>query len=160
LQPEQADAVLINQLIALDASYGLDARLYAGGTTFSMTGRLALDDELELLPPEALVAAMQDAVSDLDDAFEKLPRQDIVAARGIVFEPTSEEGAFTFEFEVATASLKQEVIEFVGLNALNDAADFGAVGDAPFDTSSPVSGVRGYQLTFNVVIRDLDFVSV
>jgi hypothetical protein len=137
LQPEQADAVLINQLIALDAGYGLDARLYAGGTTFSMTGRLALDD-----------------------AFEKLPRQDIVAALGIVFEPTSEEGAFTFEFEVATASLKQEVIEFVGLNALNDAADFGAVGDAPLDTSSPVSGVRGYQLTFNVVIRDLDFVSV
>jgi hypothetical protein len=43
---------------------------------------------------------------------------------------------------------------------LNDAIDFGEADDVPLDTGFPMSGVSEYQLTFNVVTRDLDFASV
>jgi hypothetical protein len=156
----EADAALIDQLIDLDASYDPEASLYAAGATFGMIGRLALNDQLDVLPPEALVAATQDAVGDLEYALENLPQQELVTALGILFEPTSEQGEFAFDFEVTTTSLKQEFIEFVALNALNDAIDFGEADDVPLDTGFPMSGVSEYQLTFNVVTRDLDFASV
>jgi hypothetical protein len=105
-------------------------------------------------------AATQDAVGDLEYALENLPQQELVTALGILFEPTSEQGEFAFDFEVTTTSLKQEFIEFVALNALNDAIDFGEADDVPLDTGFPMSGVSEYQLTFNVVTRDLDFASV
>jgi hypothetical protein len=83
-----------------------------------------------------------------------------VLALGTLFQPTEEEGVFAFDFDVATTSLKQEFFEYVALNALNDAVDFGEADDAPLYTGFPVSGVSEYRLTFNVANRDLDFVSV
>jgi hypothetical protein len=67
---------------------------------------------------------------------------------------------FTFEFDVTTRSLREEFVEYLALNALNDALDFGEADDSPLDTGLPAPGVSEYQLTFNVVSRDLDFVSV
>jgi hypothetical protein len=156
----RADAALVKSLIKLDASYDPEASLYAGGTTFAMIGRLALNDQLDILSPRVLVAATQDAVGDIEYALENLPQQELVLALGTLFQPTEEEGVFAFDFDVATTSLKQEFLEYVALNALNDAVDFGEADDTPLDTGFPVSGVSEYRLTFNVANRDLDFVSV
>ena len=125
-----------------------------------MLGRLSLHDQLDLLSPKALIAATQDAVGDIQYGLENLPQQDLVAALGTLFDPTSEPGVFAFDFDVRTTSVRQELVEFVAMNALNDAIDAGEADDAPLDTGFPVSGVSEYQLTFNLVTRDLDFLSV
>jgi hypothetical protein len=156
----QADATLVNSLIGLDASYDPEASFYAGGATFAMIARLALNDQLEVVPPTVLIAATQDAASDIRYALENLPQQELVEATSILFEPTTEVEVFAFNFEVTTTSLGQEVVEYIVLNALNDAVDFGETDDAPLDTGFPMSGVSEYQLAFNVVTRDLDFLSV
>jgi len=156
----KADASLVKSLIKLDASYDPEASLYAGGATFAMIGRLAINDKLHLLPPKVLIAAVEDAVGDIQYGLENLPQQELVAALGSLFEPTSDPGVFAFDFEVETTSIRQEFIEYVALNALNDAIDFGEVDDSPLDTGLPVSGVSEYRLTFEVATRDLDFLSV
>ena len=156
----KADASLVKSLIKLDASYDPEASLYAGGSTFAMIGRLALNDKLHLLPPKVLITAVEDAVGDIQYGLENLPQQELVAALGILFGPTSETGVFAFDFEVETTSIRQEFIEYVALNALNDSIDFGEVDDSPLDTGFPVSGVSEYRLTFEVATRDLDFLSV
>ncbi|MGF9764675.1 hypothetical protein AAII07_57320 [Microvirga sp. 0TCS3.31] len=156
----KADASLIRSLIKLDASYDPEASFYAGGTTLAMIGRLAINDELHLLSPKVLISAVGDAVGDIQYGLENLPQQELVAALGSLFEPTSDPGVFAFDFEVETTSIRQEFIEYVALNALNDAIDFGEADDAPLDTGFPVGGVSEYQLTFNIANRDLDFVSV
>ena len=156
----KADASLVKSLIKLDASYDPEASLYAGGSTFAMIGRLAINDKLHFLPPKVLITAVEDAVGDIQYGLENLPQQELVAALGTLFEPTSETGVFAFDFEVETTSIRQEFIEYVALNALNDSIDFGEVDDSPLDTGFPVSGVSEYRLTFEVATRDLDFLSV
>ena len=156
----KADASLVKSLIKLDASYDPEASLYAGGSTFAMIGRLAINDKLHFLPPKVLITAVEDAVGDIQYGLENLPQQELVAALGSLFEPTSETGVFAFDFEVETTSIRQEFIEYVALNALNDSIDFGEVDDSPLDTGFPVSGVSEYRLTFEVATRDLDFLSV
>ena len=155
----RADASLVKSLIKLDASYDPEASLYAGSANFAMIGRLAINDELHFLPPKVLITAVEDAVGDIQYGLENLPEEELVAALGTLFEPTSE-GVFTFEFDVTTTSLREEFVEYIALNALNDAIDFGEADDAPLDTGFPVAGISEYQLTFNLVSRDLDFVSV
>jgi hypothetical protein len=155
----QADAALINALILFDASSDPEASLYAGGSTLAMLGRLAINDQLDLLPPAVLVAAAKDAVGDIHHALENLPQQELVAALDLLFDQTSE-GVFEFDFEVTTTSLEQEFIERIAVNALNDVLDDGEADDAPVDTGFPVSGVSEYQVTFDIATRDLDFLSV
>jgi hypothetical protein len=154
----KADVSLVKSLIKLDASYDPEASIYAGAATFAMIGRLAINDKLHLLPPKVLIAGVEDALGDIQYGLENLPQEELVAALGILFEPTSETGVFAFDFEVETTSTRQEFIEYVALNALNHAIDFGEADDAPLDTGLPVPGVSEYQLTFNVVTRDLDLV--
>ncbi|MDP8920660.1 MAG: hypothetical protein M3O00_17625 [Pseudomonadota bacterium] len=156
----RADVSLIKSLIKLDASYDPEASLYAGSASFAMIGRLAINDKLHLVSPKVLIAAVEDAVGDIQYGLENLPHQELVAALGKLFEPTSDPGVFAFDFEVETTSFRQEVVEYVALNALNDAIDFGDADDAPLNTGFPVGGVSEYQLTFNIANRDLDFVSV
>ena len=156
----KADASLIKSLITLDASYDPEASFYAGGTSLAMIGRLAINDKLHLLPPKVLISAVEDAVGDIQYGLENLPQQELLAALGILFEPTSDPRVFAFDFEVETTSIRQEFFEYVALNALNDAIDFGEAEDVPLDTGFPLSGVSEYQLTFNITNRDLDFVSV
>jgi hypothetical protein len=156
----RADVSLIKSLIKLDASYNPEASLYAGSASFAMIGRLAINDKLHLVSPKVLIAAVEDAVGDIQYGLENLPHQELVAALGKLFEPTSDPGVFAFDFEVETTSFRQEVVEYVALNALNDAIDFGDADDAPLNTGFPVGGVSEYQLTFNIANRDLDFVSV
>jgi hypothetical protein len=153
----KADVSLIKSLIRLDASYDPEASLYAGSATFAMVGRLAINDKLHLLPPKVLVAAVEDSVSDIQYGLENLPEEELAVALGRLFESTPE-GLFTFDFDVTTRSLREEFVEYVALNALNDALDSGEADDAPLDTGLPVSGVSEYQLTFNVANRDLDLV--
>ena len=156
----KADASLVKSLIKLDASYDPEASFYAGGATLAMIGRLAINDKLHLLSPKVLIAAVEDAVGDIQYGLENLPQQELVAALGILFEPTSEPGVLAFNFEVETTSVRQEFVEYLALNALNDAIDFGEADDAPLETGFPVSGVSDYRLTFDVATRDLDFLSV
>ncbi|ANY83421.1 hypothetical protein BB934_34620 (plasmid) [Microvirga ossetica] len=156
----KADASLVKSLIKLDASYDPEASLYAGGSTFAMIGRLAINDKLHFLPPKVLITAVEDAVGDIQYGLENLPQQELVAALGTLFEPTSETGVFAFDFEVETTSTGQEFIEYIALTVLNDAIDFDEIDDAPLDTGFPVSGVSEYRLTFEVATRDLDFLSV
>lgn len=156
----RADASLVKSLIKLDASYDPEASLYAGGTTLAMIGRLAINDKLDFLSPKVLITAFEDAVSDIQYGFENLPQRELAVALGSLFEPTSETGVFAFNFEVATTSIRQEFVEYLALNALNDALDFGEADDIPLETGFPVSGVSEYRLTFDVVTRDLDFLSV
>jgi hypothetical protein len=156
----KADASLVKSLIKLDASYDPEASFYAGGATLAMIGRLAINDKLHILPPKVLLTAVEDAVGDIQYGLENLPQQELAVALGSLFEPTSDPGVFAFDFEVETTSIRQEFIEYVALNALNDAIDFGEADDAPLDTGFPVGGVSEYQLTFNIANRDLDFVSV
>ncbi|MEE1613831.1 hypothetical protein [Microvirga sp. CF3016] len=156
----EADVALVEELTVLDARYDPEASLYAGGATFGMIGRLALNDELDTLSLPALLAATQDAVGDIRYGLENLPQQELVSALGLLFEPTGEEGVFAFDFEVTTTSLDEEIVEYLALNALNDAVDFGEADDGPLDTGLPFSGTSDYRLTFNVATRDLDFVSV
>jgi hypothetical protein len=155
----KADASLVKSLIKLDASYDPEASFYAGGATLAMIGRLAIHDKLHILPPKVLIAAVEDAVGDIQYGLENLPQQELVAALGSLFEPTSDPGVFAFDFEVETTSIRQEFIEYIALNALNDAIDFGEVDDTPLDTGFPVSGVSEYRLKFDVATRDLDFLS-
>ena len=126
----KADASLVKSLIKLDASYDPEASLYAGGSTFAMIGRLAINDKLHFLPPKVLITAVEDAVGDIQYGLENLPQQELIAALGTLFEPTSETGVFAFDFEVETTSIRQEFIEYVALNALNDSIDFGEVDDS------------------------------
>jgi hypothetical protein len=156
----RADASLVKSLIKLDASYDPEASFYAGGATLAMIGRLAINDKLHFLSPKVLITAVEDAVSDIQYGLENLPQQELVAALDGLFEPTSDPGVFAFDFEVKTKSIRQEFIEYVALNVLNDAVDFSEADDAPLDTGFPVSGVSEYQLTFNVLTRDLDLLSV
>jgi hypothetical protein len=156
----KADASLVKSLIKLDASYDPEASFYAGGATLAMIGRLAINDKLHILPPKVLLTAVEDAVGDIQYGLENLPQQELAVALGSLLEPTSNPGVFAFDFEVETTSIRQEFIEYVALNALNDAIDFGEADDAPLDTGFPVGGVSEYQLTFNIANRDLDFVSV
>ncbi|ANY83074.1 hypothetical protein BB934_33250 (plasmid) [Microvirga ossetica] len=151
---------MVKSLIKLDASYDPEASLYAGGSTFAMIGRLAINDKLHFLPPKVLITAVEDAVGDIQYGLENLPQQELVAALGTLFEPTSETGVFAFDFEVETTSTGQEFIEYIALTVLNDAIDFDEIDDAPLDTGFPVSGVSEYRLTFEVATRDLDFLSV
>ncbi|KLK90773.1 hypothetical protein AA309_24015 [Microvirga vignae] len=155
----KADARLVKSLIKLDASYDPEASLYAAGATFTMLGRLALHDQIDLLPPKVLVAATQDAVSDIQHALENLPQQELVVALGSLFEPTSELGVFEFKFDITTTSPEQEVIERTVVNALNVFLDSGEPEDVPVDTGFPVPGVSEYRLTFNLFTHDLDFLS-
>jgi hypothetical protein len=155
-----ADASLVKSLTMLDASYDPEASFYAGGATLAMIGRLAINDKLHLLSPKVLIAAVEDAVGDIQYGLENLPQQELVAALGILFEPTSETGVFAFNVKVETTSIRQEFVEYLALNALNDAVDFGEADDAPLETGLPVSGVSEYRLTFDVATRDLDFLSV
>jgi hypothetical protein len=155
----KADVSLVKSLIKLDASYDPEASFYAGGATLAMIGRLAINDKLHILPPKVLIAAVEDAVGDIQYGLENLPQQELVAALGGLFEPTSDPGVFAFDFEVETTSIRQEFIEYIALNALNDAIDFGEVDDTPLDTGFPVSGVSEYRLKFDVATRDLDFLS-
>ena len=156
----KADASLVKSLIKLDSSYDPEASFYAGGATLAMIGRLAINDKLHILPPKVLIAAVEDAVGDIQYGLENLPQQELAAALGSLFEPTSDPGVFAFDFEVETTSIRQEFIEYVALNALNDAIDFGEADDVPLNTGFPLSGASEYQLTFNIANRDLDFVSV
>lgn len=156
----EADAALVEELIDLDARYDPEASLYAGGATFGMIGRLALNDQLDALSLPLLVAATEDAVGDIRYGLENLPQQELVSALGLLFEPTAEEGVFAFDFDVTTTSLDEEIVEYLALNALNDAVDSGETDDVPLDTGLPFSGTSDYRLTFNVATRDLDFVSV
>jgi hypothetical protein len=156
----KADVSLVKSLIKLDASYDPEASVYAGGTTLAMIGRLAINDKLHILPPKVLLRAVEDAVGDIQYGLENLPQQELAAALGSLFEPTSDPGVFAFDFEVETTSIRQEFVEYLALNVLNDAADFGEADDAPLDTGFPASGVSEYQLTFNVLNRDLDLLSV
>ena len=156
----RADVSLVKSLIKLDTSYDPEASLYAGSSTFAMIGRLAINDKLHLLSPKVLIAAVEGAVGDIQYGFENLPQQELAAALGSLFEPTSDPGVFAFNFEVQTTSVRQEVVEYVALNAVNDAIDFGEADDALLDTGLPVGGVNGYQINFNLANRDLDFVSV
>jgi hypothetical protein len=156
----RADASLVKSLIRLDASYDPEASLYAGGATLAMIGRLAINDKLQILPPKVLLTGVQDAVGDIQYGLENLPQQELAAALGTLFEPTSEPGVFAFDFEVETTSVRQEFVEYLALSALNDAIDFGETDDAPLDTGFPVNGVSEYRLTFDVATRDLDFLSV
>jgi hypothetical protein len=155
----KADVALVKSLIKLDASYDPEASLYAGAASFAMIGRLALHDYLDLLSPKVLVAATQDAVSDIQYGLENLPQQELVTALAVLFEPTPQAGVFAFGFEVETTSLGQEFVERIAVNALNNALDFGEVDDVPLDTGFPVSGVSEYQITFNVFTKDVDFLS-
>ncbi len=155
----KADVSLIKSLIGLDASYDPEASLYAGGATLTMIGRLAVNDKLHLISPKVLIAAVEDAVGDIRYGLENLPREELAVALNTLFEPTSP-GVFTFGFDVTTTTLREEFVEYVVLNALNDAIDFGEADDAPLDTGFPVSGVSEYQLTFNAANRDLDFAVV
>lgn len=156
----QADAALVEDLVELDARYDPEASLYAGGATLGMIARLALNDELDALSLPLLVVATEDAVGDIRYGLENLPQQELVSALALLFEPTAQEGVFAFDFDVTTTSLDEEVVEYLALNALNDAVDSGEADDAPVDTGLPFSGTSDYRLTFNVATRDLDFVSV
>jgi hypothetical protein len=156
----RADASLVKSLIKLDASYDPEASFYAGGTTLAMIGRLAINDKLHFLSPKVLITAVEDAVGDIQYGLENLPQQELIVALGALFEPTPETGVFAFDFEIETTSARQEFVEYLALNALNAAIDFGEADDAPLDTGFPVSGVSEYQITFNVLTRDLDLLSV
>jgi hypothetical protein len=156
----EADVALVEDLVDLDASYDPEASLYAGGATFAMIGRLALNDQLDALSLPVLIAATEDAVGDIRYGLENLPQQELVSALGLLFEPTAEEGVFAFDFDVTTTSLDEEIVEYLALNALNDAVDSGEADDAPLDTGLPFDGVSAYQLTFTLATRDLDFVSI
>ncbi|WP_201865083.1 hypothetical protein [Microvirga soli] len=156
----KADASLVKSLIKLDASYDPEASFYAGGATLAMIGRIAINDKLHFLSPNLLITAVEDAVGDIQYGLENLPQQELIVALGALFEPTPETGVFTFDFEVETTSVRQEFVEYLALNALNDAVDFGEADDAPLNTGFPVSGVSDYQITFNLLTRDLDLLSV
>jgi hypothetical protein len=159
-QQAKADVALIKSLTSLDASYDPEASLYAGFSTLALVERLAVNGKLNLLPPTLLVAAAQDGVGDIRYAFEHLPAPDLAGAASFLFEPTSDPTVVAFGFEVTTTSARQEFAEWVALNALNRALDFGEADDMPLATGFPISGTSEYQLTFNTLTRDVDLLSV
>ena len=155
----QADATLLGAVVQLDASYDPEASLYAGATTFGMIGSLALHGFLGLLSPFKLIAALNDAVHDIEFGLEHLPQSELVQALNFIFEPSGDPNVFVFDFAITTTAFRQELVEGVAMNTLNAILDSGEADDVPLHTGFPFPGTSHYELAYNAMTGDLDLLA-
>lgn len=152
-----ADISLLKSLVKLDASYDAEASLYAGFASLGMIGDLAIHNDLDLLSPSLLIAALGDAAGDIEYGLDNLPPQELALVLGSIFEQTGPT-TFAFDFSITTSSFTEEALEWVALNAVDAALDFGE-GDPPLNTGFPFPGTSDYQLSYDVLTHDLDLLS-
>lgn len=152
----QADAALLGAVVAVNSHYDPEAALYAGSITLGMVGSLALHGFLNVLSPFQLIAALTDAVRDIDWGLDHLPQSELADALNFIFEPTADPNVFVFDFAIKTTSFKQELVEAVAMNTLNTIIDGGEADNVPLNTGFPFPGTSHYELAYNAITGDLD----
>lgn len=153
----QADAALLSSVVAVNSHYDPEAALYAGSMTLGMVGSLALHGFLSVLSPFQLIAALTDAVRDIDWGLDHLPQSELADALNFIFEPTADPSVFVFDFAIRTTSFRQELAEAVAMNTLNTIIDGGEADNVPLVTGFPFPGTSHYELAYNAITGDLDF---
>ena len=147
-----ADIHLLEALTVTDTSYDAEASLYDALATIGMLGRLLINDQLDLISPSLLLAAVTDAASDLEYALRNLPADEQLLALQTIFGP-SVTGIYDLSFTFPSIS---------GVNAIDELIEFFAVSgvaaaiNEPGDILALPSGPDDYILRFNVWTSDLD----
>ena len=155
----QADATFLGSVVALDSRNDPEMALYAGATTIGMIGSLALHGFLGMLSPFQLVAALKDAVLDIDYGLDNLPETELIEALNFFFEPGDDPGVIVFDFVIKTTSFRQELVEAIAMNALDGFLDGGEADNLPINTGFPFPGTSPYWLGYNAITGDLDLLA-
>jgi hypothetical protein len=92
--------------------------------------------------------------------LDHLPSSELAQALTEIFTPTSDPNTFAFDFSITTTTYQQESYEFLAMNALNTALDFGSSDYTVLNTGFPFPGTTDYELTYNVVTHDLDLLGL
>ena len=112
---------------------------------------VADNDQLDLISPSLLLAAVTDAASDLEYALQNLPADEQLLALQTIFGP-SVTGIYDLNFTFPSISGVNEIDETIEFFAVSSVA---AAINEPGDISLP-SGPDDYILRFNVWTSDLD----
>ena len=153
-----ADLSLLTSLVLLDARYDPEASLYAGGATIGMLGSLAAHGFLDDLPLSFIVAAVADAVRDIEFGLQNLPSDELAEGLAFLFEPSGPV-TYVLDFSITTSTVGEEFFELLAMNTLNGLLDAGEADNAPLDTGFPAPGTTEYTLEFNLFTRDLDLLA-
>jgi hypothetical protein len=129
-----ADINLLQSLTLTDTSYDAEASLYDGVVTLAMIQRLAVNDQLDMISPTLLLAAVTDAANDIEYGLQHLPDDEKLLALETIFGPLSDDGSYQLEFTFPSipgaSEFQNEVVEFVAItavaNAINEQGDMAA----------------------------------
>ena len=81
-QQAEADLALLQGIVALNpAQLDPEASLYGGFAALAMIEQLAANNALDLLSPQKLACASQEAVSDIENGLARLDAAELNAAR-------------------------------------------------------------------------------
>jgi hypothetical protein len=132
-----ADINLLQSLTYHDQSYHKDpeALLYDALVTIAMVGKLALEGNLSLAPPNLLVDALVDAYDDLIGGVEGLAAEnpgELTAILNGLFGQPDAPGVYSFEFVFPTlggTEIENEVAEALVVSAVAGFINEGGVTD-------------------------------
>jgi hypothetical protein len=158
-QQALADISLLTSIDKLNVSYDPEASLYAGIAGLGMIGDLGIHGDLGLLSSNQLLTGLEDAAKDIQFGLDHLSSGELAQALTGIFQPTSDPSTFAFDFSITTTTYQQEYYEFLAMNALNTALDFGESDYTVLNTGFPFPGTTDYELTYNVVTHDLDLLA-
>jgi hypothetical protein len=158
-QQALADRTLLTSIDNLSLGHDPEAHLYAGIVGLGMIGDLGIHGDLGVLSSTQLLTGLEDAAKDIQYGLDHLPSTELAQALGEILTPTSDPNTFAFDFSITTTSFQQEYYEFLAMNALNAALDFGASDYTVLNTGFPFPGTTDYELTYNVVTHDLDLLT-
>jgi hypothetical protein len=158
-QQALADITLLTSIDKLNVGHDAEASLYAGIVGLGMIGDLGIHGDLGLLSSTQLLTGLEDAAKDIQFGLDHLPSGELAQALGGILTPTGDPSTFAFDFSITTNSVQQEFYEFVAMNALNTALDFGESDYTVLNTGFPFPGTTDYALTYNVVTHDLDLLT-
>jgi hypothetical protein len=151
-----ADIKLLEALTLTDTSYDPEASLYDALVTLGMVGRLLINDQLDMISPTFLLAALTDAANDLEYALQHLPTNEQLLALETIFGP-SDNGIFELDFTFPSipgaSEFEQEIVEFSAITAVAAAINEPSQGDM---TAPVLFGGDDYTLRFNTLTSDLD----
>jgi hypothetical protein len=155
-----ADINLISNLTYTDTSYDPEASLYDAAATVAMVQRLVVHDQLGLISPFLLVAALVDAANDLKYGLENLPAAEQSQALQFLFGPPDQNGVYELQFTFPTIPILgeplQEYVEFVAVFTI--AANINEPWQG--DTGPILFGGDDYILRFDAPNSDLDLLPV
>jgi hypothetical protein len=157
-----ADIKLITSLTFGDSSYANDpeATFYDGVATLGLIGRLAVNDQFDLLEdnPVLLTTALVDSAADIEYGLDNFSKKELNLALDTLFEPSGNK-QFSLGFEITTQTFFEEVAEAAVINAA--AFTLNESNDPRVNTISwpSIVGTSEYAFVYNVRSHDLDLIS-